>query len=89
VVACREIGVGLMRYIQYVVPRAVVGAIPPLALLWWFKLGLDVRGFVGLLSAGSAMLLLFGVTWIFFVYRNDPFVNLQPRLVRFRAWSRA
>jgi hypothetical protein len=35
------------------------------------------------------MFLLFGLTWIFFVYRGDPYVDLRPHLVRLRAWSRA
>jgi hypothetical protein len=35
------------------------------------------------------MAVLFGVTWVFFVYRNDPYVNLRGHLIRFRMWSRA
>jgi O-antigen/teichoic acid export membrane protein len=87
--ACRELGIGVGAYIRYVVPRATVGALPVLALLWWFKVGLQVQSIHGLVAAGSAMLVLFGLTWIFFVYRDDPYVDLKPHLVRFRAWSRA
>jgi len=32
---------------------------------------------------------LFAVTWIFFVYRDDPYVNLRGHIFRFRVWSRA
>jgi hypothetical protein len=32
---------------------------------------------------------LFGLVWVFFVYRHDPYVELVPRLGRPRAWSRA
>jgi O-antigen/teichoic acid export membrane protein len=84
VLACRELGITLTRYTLYVIPRAVVGAIPVLSLLLWFKLGLHVREMVGLIAAGSAMVVVFAVTWIFYVYRDDPFVDLRSRLVRFR-----
>ena len=39
--------------------------------------------------AGTAMLVLFGLTWIFYVYRHDPYVDVSPQLVRLRAWARA
>jgi O-antigen/teichoic acid export membrane protein len=87
VVACRELGISLTSYFAYVVPRAVLGAIPPLALLMWFRLGLQVQNLPGLVAAGAAMTALFGVTWILFVYRGDPYVDVTPR--RLRAWSRA
>jgi hypothetical protein len=35
------------------------------------------------------MLLLFAATWVLFVYRGDPFVDLSPHLVRLRAASAA
>jgi hypothetical protein len=72
-----------------VVPRAALGGIPPLALLLWFKFGAGVQNFAGLAVAGSAMLVLFGLTWIFYVYRHDPYVDVRPQLGRLRAWSRA
>ena len=43
VLACRELGTPLSHYLRYVVARAVVGAVPVLALLLWFRLGLDGR----------------------------------------------
>ena len=89
ILACRELKISTMKYLTYVVPRAALGAMPVLALLLWFRLGIGVESFTGLFVAGLAMLLLFGLTWIFFVYRNDPYVNVQGHLVRFRAWSRA
>src|SRR5207249_6871197 len=52
------------------------GALPVLALLLWFKLGLEVQSMTGLIAAGSAMVVLFGVIWVCFVYRNDPYVDL-------------
>jgi len=57
-------------------------------LLLWFRLGVGVESILGLIAAGSVTVLVFGITWIFFVYRNDPYVNLRIPLGR-RAWSRA
>jgi O-antigen/teichoic acid export membrane protein len=88
-VACRELGISMSSYVRYVVPRATLGALPPLAVLMWFKLGLQVQSFAGLVAAGLAMAVLFAVTWVFFVYRDDPYVDVRTHLIRFRVWSRA
>ena len=88
IVACRELGVGVMRFLRYVVPRAALGAVPPLALLIWFKVGMDVQNLVGLAVAGVAMGALYAATWILFVYRDDPYVDLTPLLLRLRVWAR-
>jgi O-antigen/teichoic acid export membrane protein len=89
VVTCRELDISVARYLRYVVPRAALGGIPPLALLLWFRLGVGVQNLAGLVVAGSAMVVLFGLTWIFFVYRDDPYVDVTPQLIRLRAWARA
>ena len=81
VFACRELETPVTQYVRYVVVRSVVGALPVLALLLWFRLGLGIHTIVGLVGAGAAMVALFGVTWILFVYRNDPYVDLRSRLV--------
>src|SRR5204862_8172343 len=39
--ACRELDVSLWAFFRYVVPRAVVGAVPALAVLLWLNLQLD------------------------------------------------
>jgi O-antigen/teichoic acid export membrane protein len=88
-VACRELHITLPQYLGYVVPRAALGALPVLGLLLWFRLGLQVHSLGGLVVAGSAMVLLFGLTWILFVYRDDPYVKVKVPLLRLRAWSRA
>ena len=85
VAACRELGIGVSTYLRYVVPRAALGAVPLTAWLVWCKAGLQVQSIGGLVGAGSAMLLLFGATWVLFVYRDDPFVDLRPHLGRLRA----
>ncbi len=87
--ACRELEVSALGFMRYVVPRAVLGALPVLALLLWFKLGLEVRGLVELVAAGVAMALLFGATWVFYVCRNDPYIDVRSWLLpRLRAWGR-
>jgi O-antigen/teichoic acid export membrane protein len=87
--ACRELETPVTEYLRYVFPRAALGALPVLGLLLWFKLGLEVRNLAGLTGAGVAMVVLFGLTWVFFVYRNDRYVDLRARLPIVRALSRA
>lgn len=89
VLTCRELRIPFAAYVEYVVPRASAGAVPILALLLWFRLFVRVESIAGLIAAGIAMLLLFGLTWIAFVYRRDPYVDLRPHLARLRVWSRA
>ena len=86
VLVCRELGTTLAHYTRYVVPRATLGSLPVLGLLLWFKLGLQVRDMTGLVAAGSAMVVLFAITWVFYVYRRDPYVDLRNHVTRLRAW---
>jgi len=78
--ACRELETPMRDYLRYVVPRAIVGALPVLGLLLWLKLGLGVRSLSELAVSGVAMVLLFALTWIFFVYRGDRYVDLRRYL---------
>jgi O-antigen/teichoic acid export membrane protein len=87
-VACRELDLSLGTYVRYVIPRATLGSVPAVALLMWFKFGLEVRDLRGLIVAGAAMVLLFAVTSVIFVFRDDPYVDFLPHLVRLRAWGR-
>jgi ABC-type uncharacterized transport system permease subunit len=76
-------------FFRYVVPRAVLGALPALALLLWLKAELDVRGLLAIAAAGVAMVVVFAATLVFFVYRNDPYLDLRSFLPRpLRAPSR-
>jgi O-antigen/teichoic acid export membrane protein len=79
---CRELETPVGEYLRYVFPRAALGALPVLGLLVWFKVGLDVRSLPGLAAAGVAAVLLFAVTWVFFVYRKDRYIDLRSRLPR-------
>ena len=86
--ACRELRMSAGEYVRYVAPRALVGALPAFALLLWFKLGLDVRGIGGLVAAGAAMVALFGLTWVLFVYRKDRYVDIRFRIPLLRTSER-
>ncbi len=93
VVACREVQVPLGRWAQYVLGRAMLGALPALALLLWFRLSLQVQSLPGLIAAALAMAIVFGLTWVWFVYRDDPYVDLvahlRAQLPDVSAWVRA
>ena len=78
--ACRQLDVSIGTFFRYVVPRALLGALPALAVLLWFKMQLDVRGLVELTAAGVAMVLVFGASCVFYVYRNDPYLDLRAAL---------
>ena len=47
----------------------------------------QVQGLAGLAAAGMTMVLVFGAIWIFFVYRDDPYVDMKTPLERLRVWS--
>jgi O-antigen/teichoic acid export membrane protein len=86
-VTCRELAVAPSSYLRYVVPRAALGGLPILALLLWCRLQLNVQSLTGLIAAGSAMLLLFAITWVGFVYRDDPYVDLRAQRGGRRVWG--
>src|SRR2546425_11795359 len=79
-VACRELEIPLPHYLQYVIPRAAVGALPVLALLLWVRLGLEVQSITGVIAAGAAKGLLFGVAWGGFVLPHEPPLVFWPPL---------
>ena len=85
-VTCRELGVARSAYLRYVVPRVAIGALPVLLMLQWCKVFFNLQTFAGLAAAGSAMVVLFAVIWVAYVYRDDPHVDLQSRLGRIGMW---
>ncbi|HWC74398.1 MAG TPA: polysaccharide biosynthesis C-terminal domain-containing protein, partial [Gemmatimonadales bacterium] len=87
--ACKELDTPFLGSLRYIFARALLGGIPVLALLLWFKLGMDVRGVSGLVVAGIAMIAVVGVMWVAYVYRGDRYVDLRGRLPVLKAWSRA
>jgi O-antigen/teichoic acid export membrane protein len=88
IVACREVQLPIGRYAQYVMPRALVGSVPLLALLLWFRFSVQVDSLPGLLAAAIASVVVFGPTWVWFVYRGDPYVDLRAQLPVVRGWVR-
>ena len=89
VVACRAVHVPLGRWAAYVLPRAMIGAVPALGVLLWFRVSLQVRSLPGLIAAAGAMAVVFAFTWVWFVYRDDPYVNLRAQLPTVLSWVRA
>ena len=82
VAACRRLGVRVRDFLTYVAGRPLVGALAPLALLLWARYGLDVRGKTELAASGVAMVAVFAVVWVLWVYRDDPHVDLRGALLR-------
>jgi O-antigen/teichoic acid export membrane protein len=82
--ACRELAAPVADFLHYVAPRAFIGAAPAFGVLLWFRYGLDVHTLPGLVGAGVTMVVAFAATWVFFVYRDDPYVNLRALLPTLR-----
>ena len=77
---CKELSVTVFSYLKYVVAKAAVGSVIPVAFLVWCKQGLQVQGWYEVVGAGAGMVALFGLTWIFFVYRNDEHLDLRSEI---------
>jgi O-antigen/teichoic acid export membrane protein len=86
-VACRETGVSIGEYARHVALKPFVGALAPLAALAACRAALDVTSLAGLALSGCAMLAVFAATWVFFVYRGDPHLDLHARAMA--RWRRA
>lgn len=75
-ITCKELDLRASHWLRYVCGRACIGVLPSLALLLWFEHSLDVRSMTALVLSGMAMVALFGLTWVFFVYRKDAHLDL-------------
>ena len=80
--ACRELGVPVREYVVYVAGRSTIGALVPLGVGLGLKYGIGIEGFVPLFASGLAMVAVFGVVWVLFVFRGDPHVDLAALLAR-------
>jgi O-antigen/teichoic acid export membrane protein len=80
--AARELGVGVGAWLAYVAGRALPGALIPLAFLWFLRSTLHEPGLPLLIACGAGMVFLFAVVWIFFVFRDDPHLDLRAMLAR-------
>lgn len=83
VLACRELSVGVGEFVGYVVVRALVGALVPLAALWIFKSSVGLDTFPKLVAAGLVSIATFVAVWLAFVYRADAHLDTAPLLRRF------
>lgn len=96
ILAGRELGVSMFEYARYVAFRPSLGVAPAVGVLVFLKLGLHLfpgtlpRGvmFLHLVIAGLVMVAVFAATWIFFVYRGDPYFDISSRLQRFSPSAR-
>lgn len=75
--AGRELNVGVREYVGYAFGRTVISAVPVVLLLLWFRNELGVDSLPGLFVAGVASVVLFGALSVWFVYRDDPRMDLQ------------
>lgn len=75
VIGARQLEVPVNQYLQYVAWKPLLGALPGLALLAWFKWGLEVQGPVAVIGCGVVYTALFGLLQVFYVYRRDPYTD--------------
>jgi len=87
VITCRELGLSTGAYLTYVVPRVAVGSVPVLAFLVAWGIVFRVDSLAGLIAAGAAMMVVFAITWVQYVYRDDPYVDLRAHLAGRRGWG--
>ena len=78
--ACRELSTSVGAYLRHVVARPVLGMIPSLAFLLTVKLAIGIDGWGGLIAAGFGLVAIYSATWVFFVYRDDPHIDLRAEL---------
>ena len=84
IVACRELGVGALDFVRYVLVRPLVGALPAVGVLLAWKHATRVDSWFELIAAGASMAAAFGVAWVLFVLRGDPWIPLPAALARSR-----
>ena len=78
--ACRCIESSFLSYLSYVVPRCALGSLPVIAGLYWVREQFAPRSLFELFLSGIAMVMVFAVIWVGFVYRGDRYLDLTGRL---------
>jgi O-antigen/teichoic acid export membrane protein len=76
-VACRELEVGIGEYLMHVGARAVVASLLPVGLLLAWRRTLGLESTLEVFGAGVAMVAVFGLAWVLFVYRGDRHFDLH------------
>ncbi|MAF67429.1 MAG: hypothetical protein CMJ84_17450 [Planctomycetes bacterium] len=78
--ACLELDCSVGAYLRHVVLRPALGMLPSLAFLLTLKLAVGIDGWAELIAAGLGLVVLYCATWVFFVYRGDPHLDLRAEL---------
>lgn len=79
--ACQALEISMLSYLANTLPRAVASFGLMFLLLWFLRQAWEPRNFAELVMAGIVTVAGFGLTWIGFVFRNDPHVPL-PQFAR-------
>jgi O-antigen/teichoic acid export membrane protein len=82
VTACRELQLGIGRYLGHVLLRPLFGALLPAAGLYAWKVGPGIEGMPWLMVSGISFTLLYALLSVVFVYRGDPHVDLDAQVRR-------
>ena len=75
VIGAKELQVPVGQFCRYVVWKPLLGTLPGLALLAWFKWGLEITAPLAVIGAGVIYTALFGLIQVFYVYRRDPLTD--------------
>ena len=78
--ACLELKLPVSRYFRYVAARAALGAIPVAAFLYWVQRAFTLQSYARLGIAALTTAFVFGLVWVAFVLRGDPYIDVQSRL---------
>jgi O-antigen/teichoic acid export membrane protein len=78
---CHALEIPLRVYLTNTLPKATIGFVMTFFLLAALRWVWEPKNFVELAAAGVATVAVFGLTWLLFVFRNDPHVPL-PRFAR-------
>jgi len=70
--ACRALDVSLGEWCAHVLGRALPAALLPAAGLYWLLQEHPPQDMLALCVAGAGSVLIFGLLWVSFVYRDDP-----------------
>lgn len=87
IAACRALGLEVSEYARYVLLRPSLGALPAFAVLVllarsarWFPRSTPLPHLV---ASGLVMVVVFAASWLWFVYRGDPYFDLAAKVRRF------
>ncbi|MCC7054615.1 MAG: polysaccharide biosynthesis protein [Gemmatimonadaceae bacterium] len=83
-VTCRAIQLPFATYFRYVYGRAGIAAVPVMAVLYAFRVGLDARTFVELAVAGTTSAVLCVALWFGVIVRGDKYLGNSFAQVRAR-----